>query len=166
MTYIFQEWRWLSLYAVAAGQCLCTLVVPQVLDVLAVTQSTLHEQVSNIRLWSLKTANQVAHVNCGQCHTTLMYPYGAPSVKCAICHFVTNVGTRSNTMQPVPVYTPNGPMVTPALISGQSLPHPHSQTVVVENPMSVDDSGKLVLPSVHLHSAYGFYCNFSPLLIK
>lgn len=36
--------------------------------------------------------NQVAHINCGNCRTTLMYPYGAPSVKCAVCQFVTNVG--------------------------------------------------------------------------
>lgn len=39
-----------------------------------------------------KAANQVSHINCGNCRTTLMYPYGAPSVKCAVCQFVTNVG--------------------------------------------------------------------------
>lgn len=39
-----------------------------------------------------KATNQVAHVNCGNCRTTLVFPYGAPSVKCAICHYVTNVG--------------------------------------------------------------------------
>lgn len=31
------------------------------------------------------------HVSCGNCRTTLMYPAGAPSVKCAICHYITNV---------------------------------------------------------------------------
>jgi len=36
--------------------------------------------------------NNIAHVNCGQCRTTLMYPYGAPSVKCAICNYVTTTG--------------------------------------------------------------------------
>jgi len=36
--------------------------------------------------------SSIAHVNCGQCQTVLMYPYGAPSVKCAICNFITNVG--------------------------------------------------------------------------
>ena len=35
--------------------------------------------------------SNVAHVNCGNCRTTLMYPYGAPSVKCAVCHYITNV---------------------------------------------------------------------------
>jgi LSD1 subclass zinc finger protein len=39
-----------------------------------------------------KVSSQVAHVNCGNCRTTLMYPYGAPSVKCAVCQYVTNVG--------------------------------------------------------------------------
>ena len=38
-----------------------------------------------------KVSNQVAHVHCGNCRTTLMYPYGAPSVKCALCQYVTNV---------------------------------------------------------------------------
>ncbi|XP_071909014.1 protein LOL2-like isoform X3 [Coffea arabica] len=66
---------------------------------------------------NLAPVSNVAHVNCGNCRTTLMYPYGAPSVKCAVCHYITNV---------------NG------------LAHSQSQTVVVENPMSVDKSGKLV----------------------
>ena len=50
-----------------------------------------------------KASNQVAHVNCGNCRTTLMYPSGAPSVKCALCQYVTNVNVgvsiieRSNT---------------------------------------------------------------------
>jgi LSD1 subclass zinc finger protein len=38
------------------------------------------------------TANQVAHVNCGNCRMLLMYQYGARSVKCAVCNFVTSVG--------------------------------------------------------------------------
>ncbi|MBA0845877.1 hypothetical protein Goarm_023224 [Gossypium armourianum] len=41
---------------------------------------------------SLLTANQVAHVNCGNCRMLLMYQYGARSVKCAVCNFVTSVG--------------------------------------------------------------------------
>nr|XP_043625354.1 protein LSD1-like isoform X2 [Erigeron canadensis] len=62
-------------------------------------------------------SNQVAQVNCGNCRIRLMYPYGAPSVRCAVCHYITNVN---------------------------AVPHSHDQTVVVENPMSVDESGKLV----------------------
>ncbi|KAJ0495271.1 putative transcription factor Znf-LSD family [Helianthus annuus] len=38
--------------------------------------------------------------------TTLMYPYGAPSVKCAVCQYITNVN-MSNGRIPVPV-RPNG----------------------------------------------------------
>uniref|UniRef100_A0A166D6A4 Zinc finger LSD1-type domain-containing protein n=1 Tax=Daucus carota subsp. sativus TaxID=79200 RepID=A0A166D6A4_DAUCS len=37
-------------------------------------------------------ANQVAQVNCGNCQMLLMYQYGARSVKCAVCQFVTSVG--------------------------------------------------------------------------
>ncbi|TYK13370.1 vacuolar protein sorting-associated protein 2-like protein 2 [Cucumis melo var. makuwa] len=81
----------------------------------------------------------VAHVNCGNCRTTLVFPYGAPSVKCAICHYVTNVGI-SNVRVPIPVHRRNGTISSGMPPSSSS----QSQTVVVENPMSVDESGKLV----------------------
>ncbi|KDP34884.1 hypothetical protein JCGZ_09172 [Jatropha curcas] len=87
-------------------------------------------------------SGQVAHINCGNCRTMLMYPYGAPSVKCALCHYVTNV-SMANVRVPLPANRPNG---AAGMISSTSTPMPHSQTqtVVVENPMSVDESGKLV----------------------
>ena len=89
----------------------------------------------------VRPANQVAHINCGQCHTALMYPYGAPSVKCAVCHYITNVGT-STMSAPVPSPRPNGPTTS---VAPTTLPqHAPTQTVVVENPMSMDESGKLV----------------------
>lgn len=66
-----------------------------------------------------------------------MYPYGAPSVKCAVCHYVTNVG-MSNMRVPIPVQRSHG--TNPGTMPSTSA----SQTVVVENPMSVDESGKLV----------------------
>ncbi|KAJ0697845.1 putative transcription factor Znf-LSD family [Helianthus annuus] len=53
-----------------------------------------------------QVANQLAQVNCGNCRTTLTYPYGAPSVKCAIFQYITNVN-MSNGRIPVPV-RPNG----------------------------------------------------------
>ncbi|KAK2966365.1 hypothetical protein RJ640_021509 [Escallonia rubra] len=40
--------------------------------------------------------HNLAHVNCGNCRTMLMYPYGAQSVKCAVCQHVTNVHTYSS----------------------------------------------------------------------
>lgn len=46
----------------------------------------------NVRVNVIVTANQVAHVNCGNCRMLLMYQYGARSVKCAVCNFVTSVG--------------------------------------------------------------------------
>nr|KYP67604.1 hypothetical protein KK1_023948 [Cajanus cajan] len=99
-------------------------------------------------LWALyvhyKASNQVAHVHCGNCRTTLMYPYGAPSVKCALCHYITNV-SMNNGRLPIPVHRPNGTTNAGTLPStSTSMPQSQSQTVVVENPMSVDSSGKLV----------------------
>ncbi|XXG68472.1 hypothetical protein AAC387_Pa06g1553 [Persea americana] len=91
---------------------------------------------------TINFASPAAHVNCGQCHTTLMYPYGAPSVKCALCQYVTNVG-MSNMRVPIPVQRQNGATPTTHLPS-TSVPQSHGQTVVVENPMTVDESGKLV----------------------
>ncbi|CDP03017.1 unnamed protein product [Coffea canephora] len=93
---------------------------------------------------NLAPVSNVAHVNCGNCRTTLMYPYGAPSVKCAVCHYITNVN-MSNTRVPIPMHQPSGTVTPPLMPSTSSgLAHSQSQTVVVENPMSVDKSGKLV----------------------
>ncbi|KAL8223050.1 hypothetical protein R6Q57_020449 [Mikania cordata] len=80
-------------------------------------------------------SNQLAQVSCANCRTMLMYPFGAPSVKCAVCHYITNVNT-TNGRVPVSVSSPS---------SSTEMPHSlHTQTVVVENPMSVDENGKLV----------------------
>ncbi|CAL9211050.1 unnamed protein product [Musa acuminata subsp. burmannicoides] len=88
-----------------------------------------------------RPANQNAYLNCGQCHTTLIYPCGAPSVKCAICHFVTNAGTTR-----VPIPEAQRPNETIPMRPSTSAPPSEAQnmTVVVENPMSVNQSGKLV----------------------
>lgn len=89
-------------------------------------------------------SNQMAHVSCGNCRTTLMYPSGAPSVKCIVCQYVTTT-TMSNSRVPIPPIRANG-MAANASMPSTSTPtsHFHGQTVVVENPMSVDESGKLV----------------------
>ncbi|KAK1283867.1 Protein LSD1 [Acorus calamus] len=96
---------------------------------------------TSVRCSCCQTINlaRPGQVNCGNCHTTLMYPYGAPSVKCAICHYVTNIEMRI----PIPVNRPNGTVPTPPSTSALSS-NASSQTVVVENPMSVNESGKLV----------------------
>ncbi|CAA6669912.1 unnamed protein product [Spirodela intermedia] len=97
---------------------------------------------NTINLARAETPNQMAHVNCGRCHTTLVYPFGAPSVRCAVCHFVTDVGLNSMRV-PIPMQRSNGSIPTSASTSAP-LPQAHGQTVVVENPMSVDETGKLV----------------------
>ncbi|KAF5733595.1 hypothetical protein HS088_TW16G00035 [Tripterygium wilfordii] len=91
-----------------------------------------------------KASNQVAHVNCRNCRMTLMYPYGAPSVKCAVCQYVTFFD-RGNARIPLLANRPN------VAVDSNAIPHAstvttqsQSQTVVVENPTSVDESGRLV----------------------
>lgn len=37
-------------------------------------------------------AHEVGKVHCGHCVTLLMYPFGAPAVKCSLCLFVTEIG--------------------------------------------------------------------------
>ncbi|URE42007.1 LSD1 zinc finger domain containing protein [Musa troglodytarum] len=97
--------------------------------------------IVDVLLWCYK--RKVAYVNCGQCRTRLMYPYGAPSVKCSICQSITNVG-MPNTRVPVPAaHRPNE--IAPVLPSTSvHSSRPSNMTVVVENPMSVNESGKLV----------------------
>lgn len=62
---------------------------------------------------------QVAHIRCDGCGVTLMYPAGAHAVKCAFCSFIT--------------------CLTPNREEGTEI-----QTVIVENPMTLDDTGRLV----------------------
>ncbi|CAI9782931.1 unnamed protein product [Fraxinus pennsylvanica] len=93
---------------------------------------------------NLAPAPNIAHVNCGNCRTTLTYPYGAPSVKCAVCQYITNVN-MCNVRVPIPMHRPNGAPSSASMPSSSAdLPNSQSQTVVVENPTSVDKSGKLV----------------------
>ncbi|XP_057476984.1 protein LSD1-like [Actinidia eriantha] len=73
--------KWLSWSVEAATPCSCTSAEQQAFNVLVVIPSSLALE-----------ANQVAHVNCGNCRMLLMYQYGARSVKCAVCNFVTSVG--------------------------------------------------------------------------
>ncbi|KAL2622815.1 hypothetical protein R1flu_003020 [Riccia fluitans] len=62
---------------------------------------------------------QAAHINCGGCGVTLMYPAGAHAVKCAFCQYITCLAPATQgTVQ--------------------------TQTVIVENPMTIDETGQLV----------------------
>ncbi|MCO5587711.1 hypothetical protein L7F22_041662 [Adiantum nelumboides] len=88
-------------------------------------------------------ANQAAHVTCGGCGTMLMYPYGAQSVKCAVCQFVTPTGVN-NMRMPLPMQRTSSNASSSQPPASQQQPHSSTQTVVVENPMTLDESGKLV----------------------
>jgi LSD1 subclass zinc finger protein len=37
-------------------------------------------------------AHEVGNVRCGRCEILLIYPLGAPAVKCSLCFFVTEIG--------------------------------------------------------------------------
>ncbi|VVB12291.1 unnamed protein product [Arabis nemorensis] len=92
----------------------------------------------------------MAHIVCGGCRTMLMYTRGATSVRCACCQTLNLVPEHcsiemSNGRVPIPTSRPNGaacPVTMPS--TSTSTPPSQTQTVVVENPMSVDESGKLV----------------------
>lgn len=73
----------------------------------------------------------------------LMYPCGAPSVKCAVCHYITNVNAGDGRAH-APLNSPNGTATTASGSSSTPKARSQNQTVVVQNPMSVDESGKLV----------------------
>ena len=90
-------------------------------------------------------APPVAHINCGGCGTTLMYAYGAQSVKCALCQYVTAIA-MPNMRVPLPVLQrpPAAPPQAPPPTTSAPSANSHTQTVVVENPMTLDESGKLV----------------------
>ncbi|KAJ0082287.1 hypothetical protein Patl1_10751 [Pistacia atlantica] len=40
-------------------------------------------------------AHQVGQVKCASCAALLMYPYGAPLVRCSSCHVVTEIGDHN-----------------------------------------------------------------------
>ncbi|KAK3233584.1 histone demethylase SWIRM1 [Cymbomonas tetramitiformis] len=78
-------------------------------------------------------ANQIAHINCGGCGVTLMYAYGAQSVKCAMCNFVSQVQAAAAAAAGM-LPSSGGPSAGVA----------RTQTVVVENPPSLDENGRQV----------------------
>ena len=54
-------------------------------------------------------ANQLGHVVCGGCQITLMYSFGAQSVKCAVCNHVTPVAPRPHGGAPHMQHHPQHP---------------------------------------------------------
>jgi LSD1 subclass zinc finger protein len=92
------------------------------------------------------------HVLCGGCSIMLMYPLGAQSVKCSVCHHVTGVSQH----QPWQGLGGGGGGGGSAGGGGggaggsggpprqQGAPKPPTQTVVVEQPPTVDEQGNEV----------------------
>lgn len=82
--------------------------------------------------WCIALPVQVpvyGHINCGGCSTMLMYPVEAQSVKCSVCHFVSHVSSSSQST---------------AATSRPPYNRPRNQTVVVENPSTIDEQGNEV----------------------
>ncbi|KAK2968489.1 hypothetical protein RJ640_030100 [Escallonia rubra] len=85
------RFRW---FVVLAASCLVIREELDMFNVHVVRQSILILKL-NIRF----AAHQVGQVKCGSCTVLLMYPYGAQSVKCSSCRFVTEVGVRFSSTQ-------------------------------------------------------------------
>eukprot|EP00879_Flechtneria_rotunda_P017045 GHRR01017851.1.p1 GENE.GHRR01017851.1~~GHRR01017851.1.p1 ORF type:complete len:139 (+),score=25.98 GHRR01017851.1:779-1195(+) len=77
------------------------------------------------------------HVQCGGCSIMLMYPLGAQSVKCSICHYVTNVSQQAN-------WSATNSTAATGQQQAATTPPKSLQTVVVENPPSLDEQGNEV----------------------
>ena len=80
----------------------------------------------------------MAHIVCEGCQITLMYAYGAQSVKCAVCNFVTHVPSCQLRFQA----QASSPAPQETQLSNTSAAQ--RTTVVVENPPSIDDEGNEV----------------------
>lgn len=72
------------------------------------------------------------HLVCGGCSIMLMYPVSASCVKCSVCHFVTPVGSASAAAA-----------AAGGAGSSRASDKP-TQTVVIENPPSLDEHGNEV----------------------
>jgi len=68
----------------------------------------------------------------------LQYAYGAQSVKCAVCNHVTPTDPSSHPSA--------AGMARQGSTAAQNPPKPPTQTVVVENPATLDEQGNVVPP--------------------
>lgn len=106
------------------------------------TRTHTHEYVGHdMTCGSSLQANQIGHIVCGCCHITLMYAFGAASVKCAVCNTVTPV--NQSTMTELP--NQQGPSTSNSGSgAGSSRPQKSQQTVVIVNPPTLDADGNEV----------------------
>ena len=109
-------------------------------------------------------ANQIGHIVCSCCHITLMYAYGAASVKCAVCQTVTPVNPSTTTHSPYP-----GPSSSDANAAEHT--QKSQQTVVIVNPPTLDADGnevshkmlQSVVPFAHTVLLHAFPQSSCPL---
>ncbi len=76
-----------------------------------------------------------------------MYQYGAQSVKCSLCHHVTQIGQSTLPSAGAGPSSGGGvppPAQQPATVQQPESVKPAVQTVVVENPPTLDDTGQEV----------------------
>jgi LSD1 subclass zinc finger protein len=88
------------------------------------------------------------HLVCSGCSIMLMYPVGAQSVKCSVCHVVTPAASPPNAAGPSGTAAGSGGPGAAANAAGggasrSPAPKPN-QTVVVENPPTLDEQGNEV----------------------
>lgn len=88
-----------------------------------------------VLVWLCFQVPVYGHVQCGGCSIMLMYPLGAQSVKCSVCHWVTNISQQASWGA-----GGAGQQQQPEQQPPTSLP----ATVVVENPPSLDEQGNEV----------------------
>ncbi len=123
-------------------------------------------------------ANQVGHLVCGSCSITLMYAHGAQSVKCAVCNHVTPV-TGGAAALPAPAAAAPGPASQHPMLAvngggfggaagggAQAGGGSGGVTVVVENPMSLDEHGnearsRPACPLRSARAAHGSVCGWT-----
>jgi len=109
----------------------------------AFTGMLMHRSMSHHQhLESGMQANQIGHIVCSCCDITLMYAFGAASVKCAVCNTVTHVNHATLTHPSAQ----QGPSNSSAGVSAGASPRPQQshQTVVIVNPPTLDAEGNEV----------------------
>ncbi|KAJ8549570.1 hypothetical protein K7X08_033277 [Anisodus acutangulus] len=57
--------------------------------------ATVSAKMGQMTISLVLEAHDVGQVKCGGCALLLMYPYGAPSVRCSSCHHMTKNGAHN-----------------------------------------------------------------------
>ncbi|KAJ4811416.1 LSD1 zinc finger family protein [Rhynchospora pubera] len=92
----------------------------------------------------VSAGNNTSLVNCGHCNTLLMFPRGAESVRCSRCNYVTDITSGTGSIATAGPRPTELTQAQAPITATQASPQASNVTVVVENPMTVDEEGKLV----------------------